>query len=496
MARNGRPPRAATAAAPLEISVTNFGPISRGTFRIAPMTIFVGPNNSGKTYAALLAHSVLSCISAGPNPRRLAAMVDEQRKSPGFQRLVSDMESLAASAGSARVRIPPRLSGQVCDLVNAFFARELASAIEGNIGLGLADLVRVGAKSSKIHISGTVTASLTLRKRGTPIVDLDLPARQYALANRAGQIAAYERKTGDGLRDVRYYDSSIDDRVASALDDLGMTENLGMRAVMALFATIGRPYLSRPARSYYLPAARSGILALYNMLLSNIVDSTNHKERDRDTSIASVMSDFVKFFHNVAAQNGKNRKNGKTAVEDLFGGSLVLSKPRLGPTLISYKFDGTEIPIKCASSGIAETAAIELYQSRTSSSDILVIEEPEAHLHPENQTKLARHIVRLISNGTHVILVTHGVYFLEQLSMFVRMSKISPAERKKLGFDSNDFIYDDDVAPYMFKPNPKGGYSVHELNHSADEGIWQDEFINVTASLYEKDAKINQFTDQ
>jgi len=114
--------------AQLKIGVSNFGPISRGTLRIAPMTILVGPNNSGKTYAALLAHSVLSCMSAGADPRCLAAMMDERRKSQGFRRLVQDMESLVDSAGSDRVRIPPRLSGQVAQDLSQSMSAKLATA--------------------------------------------------------------------------------------------------------------------------------------------------------------------------------------------------------------------------------------------------------------------------------------------------------------------------------------------------------------------------------
>jgi len=478
--------------AQLKIGVSNFGPISRGTLRIAPMTILVGPNNSGKTYAALLAHSVLSCMSAGADPRCLAAMMDERRKSQGFRRLVQDMESLVDSAGSDRVRIPPRLSGQVCDLVGAFFARELASTIEGNFGIGLAGLVRTGARSSKIRISGSVAASITLRKGSPPTAVLDPTATQYALAARAGQIAVYEHKPGNGIRDSRYHDSSVNDRVDLVLDKLGMAENLGLRAVLALFMTIGQPYFSRPTRSYYLPAGRSGILSTYDMLLSNIVNSTKYGERDRDARITGTMSDFVTFFHNVPAQRPPVPKNGKTAVGEMFGGRLVLSKPRFAPTRITYKLNGTEIPIRRASSGIAETAPFQLFQSGSSRADVLVFEEPEAHLHPESQTKLAKHIMRLVNDGTHAILVTHSVHFLEQMSLFLKMSRLTPGQRKQMKYAPGDFLDNDDVSTYAFKADPKGGYEIREIEHSVADGISQDEFIHTIECMYEEDLEVEQ----
>lgn len=44
----------------LELGIRDFGPIREGRIRLRPLTIFIGPNNSGKSYAALLARSVIS----------------------------------------------------------------------------------------------------------------------------------------------------------------------------------------------------------------------------------------------------------------------------------------------------------------------------------------------------------------------------------------------------------------------------------------------------
>ena len=41
------------------IEVRNFGPISRGKVTLKPLTIFVGPNSSGKSYIAMLVHDYL-----------------------------------------------------------------------------------------------------------------------------------------------------------------------------------------------------------------------------------------------------------------------------------------------------------------------------------------------------------------------------------------------------------------------------------------------------
>jgi Uncharacterized conserved protein len=42
----------------LEVEIENFGPISSGKARLRPLTIFIGPNNSGKPYTAMLIRSI------------------------------------------------------------------------------------------------------------------------------------------------------------------------------------------------------------------------------------------------------------------------------------------------------------------------------------------------------------------------------------------------------------------------------------------------------
>ena len=43
---------------PIELRVTNFGPISEGIIELRPLTVFVGPSNSGKSFMAGLVYAL------------------------------------------------------------------------------------------------------------------------------------------------------------------------------------------------------------------------------------------------------------------------------------------------------------------------------------------------------------------------------------------------------------------------------------------------------
>ena len=57
---------------PLEIEVTDFGPIAKAKLDLRPLTVFVGPSNTGKSYLAMLIYASASGPFGGPTRLILA----------------------------------------------------------------------------------------------------------------------------------------------------------------------------------------------------------------------------------------------------------------------------------------------------------------------------------------------------------------------------------------------------------------------------------------
>lgn len=492
----GRVPRLPPDAS-IDVAISNFGPILTGKFSIKPLTIFVGPNNSGKTYAATLAHSLLSSYGRRSSWWDIVNLIKPHLKSKPFQSIISMMEQLALSSNDSEpVQIPAQCSNMANDIfLEAPLKHRIIETIQNNFGTDPKNLINFNSESSCIDMSYNSNTRITLHKDKDPVLNLQHMTQSYVLQNYDDVIQVYQ--------DVQNKKSNIDTQLAPqphahvnrVLDILRADANLGLRAFLTLALKIERDYLAHQPRSYYLPAARAGILSAYETIVSSVMQNAQYAGTQpfKIEQLSGTTSDFITSLINVNVALPHRFRNGNTIIGDMFGGSIAMSKPKSSIPKIIYKSLGMEIPMNRSSSGITEIASLQIFQNYMPHYDVLVLEEPEAHLHPENQTKLARHIIRFVKSGTRVILITHGVFFLEQLSMFIRMSKISPAERKELGYDDDDFIDDNDVAPYLFKLNGEGRCSIHELSHSADEGIHQDEFINVTESMYAKDVKIDQF---
>ena len=152
---------------------------------------------------------------------------------------------------------------------------------------------------------------------------------------------------------------------------------------------------------------------------------------------------------------------------------------------IYYESHGQQFLLHQTSSMVSELAPLILYLKHSvKSGDLLIIEEPESHLHPANQRILARAIVKMVRKKLNVMLTTHSDFFLSQLSNFVRLSELED-ERAKMNYGEDDFLNPEDVGCYLFKWDEAGeGSVISELHVDADNGIPEDEFYAVSELLY------------
>jgi predicted ATPase len=248
---------------------------------------------------------------------------------------------------------------------------------------------------------------------------------------------------------------------------------------------------------HYLPAARSGILQGHKALAASIVKKAPYVgiERLEIPKFSGVVSDFISSVLTLPEEKGPFYRLAQDFEKQLIKGEIVVRTLDEYRPEIKYSFQDSEIPLHRASSTVSELAPLFLYLKYSIEPEsILIIEEPEAHLHPENQRILAKFLVKIIRKRVNVIITTHSEYLLEQLSSFILLSKVEPKERtERYKYSEEDFLKTDEISAYVFKYDKRSaGHKIIEVEITEDDGISQEEFIKIHEALYEETIKLRR----
>jgi predicted ATPase len=473
----------------LSLEVQDFGPISHGKVAIKPLTLFIGPNNSGKSYLAMLMHSVFEAYS----PAGLDRGGPFYMRRPFFARrpethlTTRESEELKAKLGEIRgaqeAVIPRELVQEMAKkILKEIYERRLSDEIVRSYACRLRELVRIGEKSLGLkigfdsHLAGlTYHGGSTLKMSAFPELDVEIVVK---LSASSGGVTV-DMKNGKvvlGISESIWKDERF---ITFFLGDI-------------LFdVCISRIAQIVPMSCLYLPAARSGILQGHKALTAGIMRKAPLAgiEKIEVPPFSGVVYDFISSVITLPEQKGRFYKLARDFERELIDGEIVMRTSGDHPyPEIRYSFKQTDIPLHRASSTVSELAPLFLYlKYRVEPGSILIIEEPEAHLHPANQRILAKFLVRLLRKGVYVTLTTHSEYLLEQLNTFILLSKIDPEKRREYEYLEDDYLLPEEVGVYVFHYDPEsGGQAITEMPVTEEEGITQEEFTRIHEALYEE----------
>lgn len=84
--------------------------------------------------------------------------------------------------------------------------------------------------------------------------------------------------------------------------------------------------------------------------------------------------------------------------------------------------------------------------------DLLIVDEPELNLHPENQRRIARLFSRLVNLGIRVFVTTHSDYLAKELNLLIMLNQDKPYVREiaeKEGYRTEELIAAERIRVYV-----------------------------------------------
>ena len=500
----------------VRIEATNFGPIGHAAVDLRPLTVFVGPSNTGKTYFAVLIYALYRILDGF---RRLPAPFLRWRRRSQFpesripamagmvlrrNELPVLLDKLNADAASFRLSDVPESAR---DAVRNFLMDPEALRVELDRELvrcfdveSVSDLVRLTGRQREMGIS------LAVRER-------DRNLWKFRAAVSESGVTADGRMEDDV---VLFPEGGPESRLARRIRSWSKrwTAGSGSRGYPIeaffeeLFFEAFNSVGSHPDDAYYLPAARSGIMQGHRVIASSLVTRSTRAGLERFPELptfSGVMADFMQrlilYEEKGKWEDGSMNELAVRLEKEVLAGRIGIRRPTPGgyPEFV-YRPWGSKQDVRLtrASSMVSELAPVVLFlRGAVGRGDTLVIEEPEAHLHPAAQTRMAVALARLVRAGVRVVVTTHSDWLLKEIGNLMRAGALQEAGRLPFDEGPPSALQRGEVGIWLFhEAGPASGSTVEEIPFDSIEGVEPRDYEDVAETLYNRSADLqNQLED-
>ncbi len=467
------------------LKVKNFGPIIEAKIDLRPLTVFVGPSNTGKSYLAILIYALHKHFSREQREFMFWRPA-KWNSSPTTNALAEwRKHSLADKkipAGGSIVELPNAMKDEMCGILDRR-GEDIWEKLRWCLGMDTTNgLIRKGSREGAFIGFRRDTSGNSVLFEHELTIEKQIPGVKTTIS--------------EGLKakfDTSHFLSYTDPMI-------GLEEG---EMWYDYFIDCIEPQLFGPlySRAFYLPADRTGIMHAHDTVVSAVIGNAPMAGLRPDVStpmLSGVLSTFLQEL--IALGRGQNVRRRVSESErqqhnldkkieaSILDGSVHVDRSGIiGYPHFVYRPKGwkDDLPLMHASSMVSEIAPVVLYlRHMVRQEDVLIVEEPEAHLHPAMQVKFTRQLAALVHAGIRVIITTHSEWVLETLANLVRTSKL-PEERRK-GIESADpALRPDQVGAWLFKSKnrPKGSI-VEKLELDTETGLFQTDFDPVSEALY------------
>ena len=448
----------------VHINVQNFGPIEQAEIDLRPLTVFVGESNTGKTYLAALIYALYGSFTGFARfPWSHRDVMDlhlmmRDSQFPKDEEITEILEKLRTSELPFKFSaLPQRIRSQLESSLKdpEIFSTHLKRCFDL---ASVSDLIRFTDNSCN-----PLRVSLKVGQRNQTLWSVSMQTTESDI-------------TIDG-----YINKDI---VICPEDVGGPKETLDVKS----FETLLRRHSSDGEKVCYLPAARSGLMQSHGVIASSLVERATRTGLERFPEVSTfsgMIADFLQQIIHYKERNGSADQVSsiaKVLEDDILRGQIEVKRSVPGgyPEFLYHPQETKQaLQMSRVSAMVSELTPLVLFlRGVIHSGDTLIIEEPEAHLHPRGQTEIALILARLVRSGVRVVVTTHSDWFLQQIGNLIR-----EGELKKQGVDTReagDWLLKEDVGAWWFHTDKP----VVEIPFDRIEGIEPSDYEDIADGLY------------
>jgi len=477
----------------MKLTVKNFGPIKSAKVDVKPLTVFVGPSNTGKSYLAMLIYITAKALKSLDRRFIWHIFIRAFGNKEPIQKSLIDNDGLLEEAFAGCLKF---IREQWADEGIRCFGEEWQNIIEKN-----GDAVSVVISSDNNKVTLDLLPTKTEQSRFS-----------VAMVTKIRKKILSEFK-GNDERIKMVYETDLADFVQHEMlklinFPLDISESGDSRH------DLRKRHANDYANPHYLPAVRGGLMQSHRILVSTLIDRAPVIGLTGATEIipfTGVLADFLQKLLMISGDHSgllTYRQRRRYHVEEISDLSekieheimhgeirikkLVTRYPDFRYRFIDKNSRKRDISLMHASSSVSELTPLVLFiRYYLSPNDIFIVEEPEAHLHPGSQREIAGILIELVNAGVNVVITTHSDVILEQVSNLMHADRVPGAKVLERTAEGRT-LSQEKAKCYAFKlPAKLGkGTTVKTVEFDEQTGFLTDDHLDVSSDLYNETVEL------
>ncbi|RKU10041.1 hypothetical protein C6501_14055 [Candidatus Poribacteria bacterium] len=464
----------------VEIAVKNFGPIAEANIDLRPLTVFVGPSNTGKTYFStliyalhdiyigLLEFGLLSLYKSGSVIGLLNDLLNDSNISE------VEIQDLLKKLEMKQIKFKMSDFPMVMQekLITIFkdtdpFEEEILNEIKNCFDLNsILDIIRLSQEQR---------------------CEMDIFLRVSEGNQEKWKFKIMTSESEVNLKSSTPIDSPFNDEIVLLPEDYSVFGELHDENRVRIKS------FSHPVgpSGYYLPSARSGIMQSHRIIASSLVKRTTRVGLELFPDVPTMSGVTADFMERIILYEEKPPYPGmkqlaESLESDVLAGQIRLTLSSSGYPDFRYVPNGSnsEIPLNQSSSMVSELSPLVLFlRSGIKPGDTLIIEEPEAHLHPGAQADMAVILARLVRAGVRVIITTHSDWLLQEIGNLILEGLIEDKTDEPASW-----LLPEEVGAWHFQKDKP----VKEIAFHPRRGFSPKDYQDVAEGLYNRSVNLQQ----
>ena len=425
----------------MKLEIRNLGVVEKAEIDLKPLTVFIGRNGEGKTWAAY----TLSAILGQQGYRNyLKAYLDG--KTQQTYPIIDSALQQVFNEGNAQIDMI-KFANDCAEIYINDVARFARNWMPSFMATERADFDNL-----RVHLNLAETKAELLKTIKSASVESEISLGLLNALKESDEGILYFYSKGEIL--TKLPKKAIKQFV---IQEIFQMLHKAFYAYIHIFPTERTTFITFPFSSFQLREVRSEELSKktdkseferrktplvepVKRLLEMIIWSSRKKDREEEIKNNPLVEEYVK----LADFLEKEILQGKVGFETSERKELLF-QPK----------ESTKLEMPIVSSMVKELAPLVLcLRYLVEPNELLIIDEPEMNLHPAAQVEIAEFLAMLVNAGLHVLITTHSPYIVDHLANLMQAAKHEDPDSIKEMFyleRTDAFISQEKVSVYLFE---------------------------------------------